>query len=125
MHRRNRTFARARRQPSFPKRNLFAAGPKTFTIPRSSKNARNSMRLVKSPGKRMTIRAKHRARVKPDPALPIRNTNYRIEWLGAREKIIAAQKQHDSKESKTRVLLICASPRTDQTCPSEMSKTFR
>jgi len=48
-----------------------------------------------------------------------------IEWLDAREKIIAAQKQHDSKESKTRVLLICASPRTDQTCPSEMSKTFR
>src|SRR5436853_6557335 len=48
-----------------------------------------------------------------------------IEWLGAREKIIAAQEHHDSKESKTRVLLICASPRTDQTCPSEMSKTFR
>ena len=48
-----------------------------------------------------------------------------VEWLDAREKIIAAQKQHDSKESKTRVLLICGSPRTDQTCPSEMSKTFR
>jgi len=48
-----------------------------------------------------------------------------IEWLDAREKIIAAQQQHDSKESNTRVLLICASPRTDQTCPSEMSKTFR
>ena len=48
-----------------------------------------------------------------------------IEWLDAREKIVAAQKQHDSKESKTRVLLVCGSPRTDQTCPSEMSKTFR
>jgi len=48
-----------------------------------------------------------------------------IEWLDAREKIIATQHQHDSKESNTRVLLICASPRTDQTCPSEMSKTFR
>jgi hypothetical protein len=41
-----------------------------------------------------------------------------IEWLNAREKIIEAQKQHDSKESKMRVLLICGSPRTDQTCPS-------
>ena len=48
-----------------------------------------------------------------------------VEWLDAREKIIAAQKLHDSKESKTRVLLVCGSPRTDQTCPSEMSKTFR
>ncbi len=47
-----------------------------------------------------------------------------IEWLDAREKISAAQKQHDSAKS-SRVLLICASPRTDQTCPSEMSKTFR
>jgi multimeric flavodoxin WrbA len=48
-----------------------------------------------------------------------------IEWLGARQKIIDAQKQHDSSASATRILLICASPRTDQTCPSEMSKTFR
>jgi len=48
-----------------------------------------------------------------------------IEWLDARKKIIAAQQQHDSKNARTRVLLICGSPRTDQTCPGEMSKTFR
>src|SRR5437868_3331532 len=48
-----------------------------------------------------------------------------IEWLGARDKIIAAQKQFESADMPSRVLLICASPRTDQTCPSEMSKTFR
>jgi multimeric flavodoxin WrbA len=47
-----------------------------------------------------------------------------IEWLDARDKIVAAQKQHESAKSP-RVLLICASPRTDQSCPSEMSKTFR
>ena len=48
-----------------------------------------------------------------------------IEWLDARDKIIAAQQQHESRDAPSRVLLICASPRTDQTCPSEMSKTFR
>jgi multimeric flavodoxin WrbA len=48
-----------------------------------------------------------------------------VEWLGAREKIMDAQKQQESSAAPTRVLLICASPRTDQTCPSEMSKTFR
>ena len=48
-----------------------------------------------------------------------------VEWLGAREKIIAAQKQQESPDAPSRILLICASPRTDQTCPSEMSKTFR
>ena len=47
-----------------------------------------------------------------------------VEWLEARDKIIAAQKQHETAKS-SRVLLICASPRTDQSCPSEMSKTFR
>ena len=48
-----------------------------------------------------------------------------VEWLDAREKVLAAQKRHDSSDRPSRVLLICASPRTDQTCPSEMSKTFR
>ena len=48
-----------------------------------------------------------------------------VEWLDARDKIIAAQKQHESRDVRSRILLICASPRTDQTCPSEMSKTFR
>ena len=48
-----------------------------------------------------------------------------VEWLDARDKIIAAQKQQESPEASSRILLICASPRTDQTCPSEMSKTFR
>jgi multimeric flavodoxin WrbA len=48
-----------------------------------------------------------------------------IEWLDARDNVIAAQKQNESPGSPSRILLICASPRTDQTCPSEMSKTFR
>jgi multimeric flavodoxin WrbA len=48
-----------------------------------------------------------------------------VEWFDARDKIISAQRQHESPDAASRVLLICASPRTDQTCPSEMSKTFR
>jgi hypothetical protein len=48
-----------------------------------------------------------------------------VEWLAARQAIIDAQKRQQSADATSRVLLICASPRTDQTCPSEMSKTFR
>src|SRR5438034_2284664 len=48
-----------------------------------------------------------------------------VEWLEARQAIIEAQKRQQSTDAASRVLLICASPRTDQTCPSEMSKTFR
>ena len=48
-----------------------------------------------------------------------------LEWLEAREQIFAAQKQHEDPTSPSRILLICGSPRTDETCPSEMSKSFR
>jgi multimeric flavodoxin WrbA len=48
-----------------------------------------------------------------------------VEWLEARQAIIDAQKRQESPDAASRVLLICASPRTDQTCPSEISKTFR
>jgi hypothetical protein len=45
------------------------------------------------------------------------------EWLDARHKIIAAQKQHESPDVPSRILLIWASPRADQTCPSEQGPT--
>jgi multimeric flavodoxin WrbA len=48
-----------------------------------------------------------------------------IEWLETRARIQEAQKQQRSPDSRSRILLICASPRTDETCPGEMSKTFR
>src|SRR5436190_4665834 len=47
------------------------------------------------------------------------------EWLETRDRIRAAQKQFEDPDRRSRILLICASPRTDETCPSEMSKTFR
>jgi multimeric flavodoxin WrbA len=48
-----------------------------------------------------------------------------LEWLAARAAIHAAQRKHDAPNGKRRILIICASARTDQTCPGEMSKTFR
>jgi multimeric flavodoxin WrbA len=47
-----------------------------------------------------------------------------IEWLDTRDRIREAQERQQAP-GPSRVLLICASPRTDETCPSEMSKTFR
>jgi multimeric flavodoxin WrbA len=48
-----------------------------------------------------------------------------IGWLAARRAIQEAQEQFESPASDSRVLIVCASPRTDETCPGEMSKTFR
>ncbi len=48
-----------------------------------------------------------------------------VEWLEARARIIEAEERQKSPGGPGRILLICASPRSDQTCPGEMSKTFR
>ncbi|MCA1585402.1 MAG: flavodoxin family protein [Acidobacteria bacterium] len=48
-----------------------------------------------------------------------------IEWLDARRRIQQAAERHRAVDVPSRILLICASPRTDETCPGEMSKTFR
>lgn len=47
------------------------------------------------------------------------------EWRAARDAIQSAQARQRSPQSRDRVLLICASPRSEHTCPGEMSKTWR
>jgi len=54
----------------------------------------------------------------PEFALP-------VEWLETRHAIAQAEKQQKNGRSKSRILLINGSTRSDQTCPGEMSKTFR
>jgi multimeric flavodoxin WrbA len=48
-----------------------------------------------------------------------------VEWLAARAAVQAAEQRWRDPSAPARVLLICASARNDQTCPGEMSKTFR
>lgn len=48
-----------------------------------------------------------------------------VEWLAARDRLCAAQVQHDDPASAARVLVVLGSGRNDGTCPSEASKTWR
>ena len=48
-----------------------------------------------------------------------------VEWLEARDRVVAAQREHDDPAAPPRVLVVCGAARHDQTCPGEMSKTFR
>lgn len=48
-----------------------------------------------------------------------------VVWRAARDRIQAAAETQRDPATRSRVLLICASPRNDGTCPGEMSKTFR
>ncbi len=48
-----------------------------------------------------------------------------VEWSEASRAIKRAERQQKSRSSKSRILLINGSARSDQTCPGEMSKSFR
>jgi multimeric flavodoxin WrbA len=54
----------------------------------------------------------------PDFQLP-------VEWLQARAEIKRAEARQKNARAKSRILLINGSSRSDQTCPGEMSKTYR
>jgi multimeric flavodoxin WrbA len=47
------------------------------------------------------------------------------EWLEARKRLRQAQARQSSAQAPDRILLINGSPRTEWTCPGEMSKTMR
>src|SRR5690606_32477213 len=48
-----------------------------------------------------------------------------VDWLRARADVLAAQQRHEDPSAPARVLVVCASPRNDKTCPGEASKTWR
>ena len=48
-----------------------------------------------------------------------------VDWLADRAAIADAARRHADPASPSRVLVVCGSDRSDQTCPGEMSKTFR
>jgi multimeric flavodoxin WrbA len=48
-----------------------------------------------------------------------------VEWLAARERLLNAERAHKDPTGQPRVLLVSGAARHDQTCPGEMSKTFR
>ncbi len=48
-----------------------------------------------------------------------------VDWLAARDAILAAQRSHDEAGGPSRILLINGSPRSEHSCPGEMSKSWR
>ena len=47
-----------------------------------------------------------------------------VDWIAARDAIDAARARHDG-DGPPRVLIVNASPRSEHTCPGEMSKSWR
>lgn len=55
-----------------------------------------------------------------DPAFPLSR-----EWLATRARLRAAQKRHAARRGPSRILVVNASARSDQSCPGESSKSYR
>jgi len=47
------------------------------------------------------------------------------EWLALKRTLEAAEESQRDTSLPTRLLIVCASPRNDDTCPQEVSKTWR
>jgi multimeric flavodoxin WrbA len=48
-----------------------------------------------------------------------------VEWLETRERVLEAERLQKDPATPSRILLVCGAARHDQTCPGEMSKSFR
>jgi multimeric flavodoxin WrbA len=48
-----------------------------------------------------------------------------VEWLETRDRIQQAEREQKDASRPGRVLLVCGAARHDETCPGEMSKTYR
>jgi multimeric flavodoxin WrbA len=48
-----------------------------------------------------------------------------VEWLETRDRIQSAAREREDPATPPRILVVCGAARHDQTCPGEMSKTFR
>jgi multimeric flavodoxin WrbA len=69
---------------------------------------------------RKSPRTRRAGRGFADPDYPLS-----LDWLGARGAIQAAERAHRDSRGRSRVLVINGSSRSDQTCPGEMSKSYR
>jgi multimeric flavodoxin WrbA len=48
-----------------------------------------------------------------------------VEWVATHQNIKAAEREHRDPKSRSRILIINGSMRSDQTCPGEISKSWR
>jgi multimeric flavodoxin WrbA len=55
-----------------------------------------------------------------DPEFPLS-----LDWLGSRRRVLEAQRRWKRKTGPARILVVNGSPRSDHTCPGEISKSWR
>jgi multimeric flavodoxin WrbA len=48
-----------------------------------------------------------------------------VDWIATHDAIASAQHLHDDEKGPRRILIVNASPRSEHSCPGEMSKSYR
>ena len=76
-------------------------------------------------GRLSTIPASRRYTKRAGPRFADPDYELSVDWLKARDAVARAERAQKSAASRSRILLVNGSSRSDQTCPGEMSKTFR
>lgn len=64
-------------------------------------------------------------KVKAGPGFADPEQEIPVEWKAARDRLIDAERRQKERSARSRVLIVCGSPRNDGTCPGEISKTWR
>ena len=77
------------------------------------------------PGTLTTSITKSPRTVKAGPGFADPKFELPVEWLAARKAVQAAERRQKNPKSLSRILIVNGSSRSDQTCPGEMSKTWR
>ena len=62
---------------------------------------------------------------KAGKAFAIPSYDLPVEWLDTRRAIHAAERKQRDRRTRSRILVINGSPRSDQTCSGEVSKSWR
>jgi multimeric flavodoxin WrbA len=62
---------------------------------------------------------------KAGPAFADPDYDLSVDWLAARDALIAAEKRHRDNAGPNRILIVNGSSRSEHTCPGEMSKSWR
>ena len=79
---------------------------------------------------RVAWEAYHKSRKNPrtrkaGPEFANPDANLPIEWLDTRQQILEAERRQKDAAAPSRILVVNGSARTDQSCPGEISKTYR
>ncbi|MBI2718771.1 MAG: flavodoxin family protein [Rhizobiales bacterium] len=96
-----------------------------FFDPAFAKNKKAIAEIIESAWDGYDVYRKNPKKVRAGKGFADPDLMVPVEWLETRRRIMAAEARQKNPKSPNRILLINGSMRSDQSCPGEMSKSWR